>query len=169
MRALDSHCLSPLQDYMVCNAGPAVSVSSSRRQANPGCHPTKVMSLGGSVHCSLQAKPFADSALSQVISLSACTPSMALSFSQQSGGESCLRCHAWAVQIAAVAAWEADDSAADGDSSTAVACAAAAQRMLLRLMTETSHGIAAPVMSAVSAPVRDDMSGETFGAGPGYP
>lgn len=35
----------------------------------------KVMSLGGSVPGSLQAEPFADSALSQVISLSACTPS----------------------------------------------------------------------------------------------
>ena len=131
---------------------------------------SKVMSLGESVPGSLQVEPFADSALSQV------KPSFCMHAIRRLSASTrfhmvkkCLRWHAWIVQIAAVAAWEADDSAADRDSSTAVACAAAAQRMLLQLMTETSHGIALPLMSAVSAPVRDDVSGETFGAGPGYP
>ncbi len=61
------------------------------------------------------------------------------------------------MQIAAVAAWEAKTSAADWDSANAIACAAAAQQILLQLLTETSHGIAP---SAVSTPLRNDMSGE---------
>lgn len=166
----NKHGLSPLQDHMVCHAGPAVSVPSSSCQANTGCHPEQSHVPGricpwqppGGALCRLR------SVTGKLPFLHACHQT-ALSFHQLSGGEKCLRCHAWDVQIAAVAAWEADDSAADGDTSNAVACAAAAQHMLLQLMTETSHGIALPVMSAVSALVRDVLSGKTFGAGPGYP
>ena len=92
----------------------------------------KVMSLGGSVSGSLQAesaKGCAWRAFRRLRSVSGKLPFLhacrrtALSFSQLSDSESCLRCHAWTVQFAVVVAWEADDSAADRDSSIAVACA----------------------------------------------
>ena len=61
------------------------------------------------------------------------------------------------MQIAMVAAWDADEASAQGSTpSTAAACAVAAQQMLLQLMTDPRHGIAPPVKgSAVSFAVAD--------------
>jgi len=55
------------------------------------------------------------------------------------------------VQIASVTGWETDDTSAEGGpTSTAAACAATAQQILLRLMTNPGHGIAPAADAAVS-------------------
>ena len=71
-------------------------------------------------------------------------------------GCACLK-GALCMQIAMVAAWDANEASAQGGTpSTAAACASAAQQMLLHLMTDPRHGIAPPVKcGAVSSAVAD--------------
>ena len=74
------------------------------------------------------------------------------------------------MQIAVVAAWDADDASAQGSTpSAAAACAVAAQQMLLQLTTDPRHGIAPPVKCGAVSSATADQPGALSAGQPCMP